>query len=49
MGLQGFALCIVGSFILGVFLAIPVAVIFTYLILKKAKNKYQSIEEKTKQ
>ena len=38
LGIIGFACCIGGSFILGLLLAIPIAIVFTVIILKKFKS-----------
>ena len=43
LALGGFFACIVASFILGLFLSVPVCAIFMYLIFKKDKT-----EEKNK-
>ena len=37
-GVFGFLGAVVGAAILGIFLSIPIAVIFTWLILRKSKN-----------
>ena len=37
----GFAACIVGGFVLGLILAVPLAIVFTVLIWKNSKEKHQ--------
>lgn len=38
LGLGGFFACLVGSFILGLILSIPLCIVFMYLIMKKPKQ-----------
>ena len=41
LGIIGFACCIGGSFILGLLLSIPIAIVFTVIILNKANSPSQ--------
>lgn len=39
LAIVGFVCCVVGSFVLGVFLSVPVAIVFALIIYFKAKSK----------